>query len=87
MTAPEHTPGLVNVPKMFGTWPNIRGTIYSWAGQQTGAFYQISTAEASATFDLPQSAVNGFDANRESSIFAGDKLQPAALQCLPCIKL
>lgn len=66
---------------------NIRGTIYSWAGQQTGAFYQISTAEASATFDLPQSAVNGFDANRESSIFAGDKLQPAALQCLPCIKL
>ena len=84
---------------MFGTWPNITGTVRSNAGAQkgwwghagSGAFAVqqwgdtvVTAGQVSAT----ESTATGlsFDLSRGSNIFAGSKLQPSALQVLACIK-
>ena len=83
-------------PEMFG--PNITGRFWDLAtvltnrmGTATGCFTcptdensAISNAEVTTT----QSSGDGIDfsASKSSGTYSGTKLQPAALQVLPCIR-
>ena len=83
---------------MFGEDPNITGRFWDLAtvltnrmGTATGCFTcptdensAISNAEVTTT----QSSGDGIDfsASKSSGTYSGTKLQPAALQVLPCIR-
>ncbi len=67
--------------------PNIFGTLLAFGSNPTGAF---SVLEQYGWSELSSSG-NGmyyidFAANKSSTVYSGSKLQPSALQVLPCIR-
>ena len=83
---------------MFGTWPNIQGRFWDLAtvltnrmGTATGCFSaptNENSAISNANVTTTQSSGDGIDfsASKSSVTYSGTKLQPAALQVLPCIR-
>ena len=78
---------------MFGPTPNITGVLKRGSGVQpfAGPEGAFSFGDVDARFanqgSEGSSANIFFDANKSSSIYSGTKLQNAALQTLPCIRI
>ena len=72
--------------------PNIQGEFRSFDvggfEQPLGAFYIVNQRElvGASGSSLGYDLVVGFDASGSNSSYSGSKLQPSALQVLPCIR-
>ena len=83
---------------MFGLAPNMTGRFWDLAsvltekmGTATGCFSSPTSANSAisiATVSTTQSSGDGIDfsASKSSTVYSGSKLQPSALQLLPCIR-
>lgn len=91
------------LPLMFGIWPNIsgaanfrHGNIEASAGIITNAYgslewnasvsSEVSTFTHSASVSYPADRLD-FQAELSNASYQGNKLQPAALQTLACIRV
>ena len=85
-------------PVMFGLSPNIQGLFFIRRWDQSGhiivsaqnAFSYEDSGDSLVGVDSGSYEGNNqkliFNANRSNSTFNGAKVQPSALQVLPCIK-
>ena len=77
---------------MFGAWPNITGGLGAKGGvawQEPYGCFELGGAEGKvvASIDGETSPRGmGIRASLSSQIYNGTKLQPLALQVLPCIR-
>ena len=84
---------------MFGAWPNIQGGFWdvfttgdivanSSANGAFAAGYIPNNTQQTTTPMTPVSQYDGFSfsASRSSGFYSGTKVQPSALQALPCIR-
>ena len=86
------------MPVMFGSWPNITGSLVTHYDQSKGAIFgaaegvlAVSNQMSVAIADLHLDSSRGygsfaFNASLDNAIYAGSKVQQLALQCLPCIR-
>lgn len=82
------------VPSMFGTWPNSTGRIYGFRpveggyNQGEGALEGLNASYSGCATTGEWNVWGGLsiDLSKGNSIYTGFKVQPAALQVLPCIR-
>ena len=88
--------GLIS-PVMFGLAPNMSGELIA-ANESHGLFSPNSTGvfevwpgtneiQADIVGDKQGNNKVFFSPQKSSALFSGSKLQPSALQCLPCIRV
>lgn len=79
-------------PVMFGIWPNITGVLTDVHGgvyasaQGAFTFEQGGELESGILSGSWKYGLFNLNASRIASEYAGTKLQPKALQSLPCIR-
>ncbi len=86
---------------MFGAWPNIRGELGAFVDwRATGSSSHSCTPPFQVSWEGTYREIAGqnytptnnrdlsiiFDPNKANAQYTGTKLQPSALQVLPCIR-
>ena len=80
------------MPVMFGQVPNTTGRFYA-SGQVyvSGVFKKSTGSDNQRILNSNQSDVSNttfdFSLNNDQAVYKGNKVQPSALQCLPCIRI
>lgn len=74
-------------PVLFGTWPNIHGSLMAFGGNTSGAF-TVDSSYGSTPIATSGHGIHwiAFNASEDQAIYSGSTVQQRALQALPCIK-